>query len=260
MDPRNIAIALASGLGAAVVFGFVRPQTDPVAARVKTVGTAMLAYSADFDGALPLQCPKIDEKWAGSKIQRKSDLTGALGSVWSIALLPYLTEGPAALKIEGSTFEVQGGEYPSAMSFNGLLHSVKVSQVTHPELVPLVWTPYGKQNVSAVITSPILLCHSTQPCGYFEMASRQSGGMVSPQNLVIPEADALYAINIDLTLKRPAPKGSDWKEAVYSTNPEGATWSCQGKDQHGFTLGDRSFPCYFRPDRTESRGAVHCVQ
>ncbi|MEQ1823588.1 MAG: hypothetical protein ABL949_13845 [Fimbriimonadaceae bacterium] len=251
MDPRNISVALASGLVLAVVFGFTRPQTDTVAERVKTVGTAMLAYSADFDDALPLQCPNVDGKWQSGKFQRKSDLTGALGSVWSIALLPYVTEGPAALRIEGPTFEIQGGEYPSAMSFNGLLHAVETSRIASSEFVPLVWTPFGKQNVSAVITTPVMMCQSTLPCNYFDLKNGQGSNMIAPPSLVIPELEALYVINVDLTLKRPAPKGENWTQAVYTSDPVGGTWTCFGADENGTTTGARSHPCYFRPDRTE---------
>ncbi len=251
MDPRKIGFGLLLGFGLNVVLGFCSPQTDTVAERVKKVGTAILAYSADFDGAFPLQSPKIDGKWAANKIVRKSTLTGAEASVWPITLLPYLVEGAAALKIEAPTFTIKDGEYSSAMSFNGLLHAVKVSQVAKQDLVPLVWTPFGKQNVSAVITSPLLSCYTSLPCDYFSLRQSPSGAAVVPNNLELPEGEALYSINVDLSLKRPAPKGGDWKGAVYSNTPGGGTWMCVGQDENGFTTGGRSHPCYFRPDRSE---------
>jgi hypothetical protein len=170
------------------------------------------------------------------------------------SLQPYLVEGAAALKIEGSTFTVEGGEFSSGMSYNGLLHASGTAQIAKPELVPLVWTPFGKQNTSAALTTPTIMCSTSRPCYYFDLAQDLGGNASMPSNLKVSSESALYSINLNLTLARPTAFGRDWKEAIYTPKAEGqpaGTWQCFRKPRPNGTSDSHPFPCFFRPDREE---------
>lgn len=247
----SLAIALAAGVACATILGFAKAISDPVADKVKAVASAMLAYSQDFDGNLPLQGAKVDGKWTAGKYLRVSTQTGPEASIWANALLPYLTAGAATYTVDGPTFTVSGGQFPSAISYNGLLHGMGVSAVSSPALVSLAWTPFGVKNVSAAVTTPQLNCYSAADCGYSTPSFGLGGMMLMPSGLNVATEVPLYAVNLDLTLSRPVPEianAGDWKQGIYVTleTPRSKGWPMCTKDSQGTT-----FPCYFRPDRSE---------
>lgn len=238
--------------GVAATLVSLAPSGDPVAAQVATVAKGMLVYASDYNDMMPLAFAKASEgeQWHWSKVYRSPDIHNLDAHVWANTVRPYWqAERPLAL--DGPThiynLSIQEG-HSIGITYNGLLHGFPTSSIENPKLVPITWTPYGKQNYYGALANPSLHCilfH--KPCRFGnEMAS---GAMFMGSKPIVDFSGRLYVANGDLSISKPkasVPDVKQWKEGIWVEVPGARAYASAPSGKTGGNA-----PKFFAPDRKE---------
>jgi hypothetical protein len=226
-------------------------QNDPLAAKMRVLAQGMLTYAQNYDDTLPLAFTQ-DEigMWRWNKMYRVPDTQNADAVIWANAVRQYW---PMArpLAVDGPTNVYnpyfQDGD-SIGITFNGLLHTMKLSSIEKPGLVPLMWTPHGKQNFYGSTANPTLVCFMhDRPCIF-------GGEFVGSAHFffakeIIGFDSRLYAVNLNQTIQKPKvyTTAKAWKEGIYSETPPNsrAIFMSEGENTN------ERYPLYFSPARKE---------
>ncbi len=152
---------------------------------IKQLTSAYLMYINDYEETLPIGFPNIGGSWvSGLYVDMPADLrfaeadqpalVTAFRSVWGNALLPYIKNAQVFRCPSGTLqtiyYSRPGGPQPFEVSYtyNAVLHTISIAQVTHPAHVPIFWEGQGKVALGgASIGNPSLNCNQQNlPCRY----------------------------------------------------------------------------------------------
>lgn len=223
-------------------------QTDPISSKIYLLGQGMLAYASDHDDTLPLGFAKIQDQWRWNKIFRAPDISNPDANVWANSVKPYW-QFSNALALDAPT-HVYNPNFSNGdaigITYNGLLHQLKVGSVEHKQLVPLMWTPYGNQNFYGAIANPSLACiMPSETCIFGQMHVR--GVHFSAPKDIVDFESKLYTVSLDLTVRKPntITTVDAWQNGIFVSNARAYPVKMLN------AVDMTAYPPFFAPNRSE---------
>jgi hypothetical protein len=243
-------------------------------AQLQQLGHGILMYQQDANGVYPiamLRDPNGPQgaRWlwnrsieapAGLMRDTSPEMRASHRAAWVNSVAPYwpnqevlkIADAPIGgprLKLEDT---VQN-PWLVGFNYNGLLHVYEQSAITHPELVPIIWTGQGRANREGYAqASPTLWCDALpleEPCKF---KSKPKGFATVRANMFLMYGPASVFDNAmvfamaDGSAQRMVPK--------MNLEPDPKTedpWTSYSPDGRGMTfMVAEGYPPFFRPDRT----------
>jgi prepilin-type N-terminal cleavage/methylation domain-containing protein len=255
---------------------------------VKQQGLAMIMYATDADDNLPHAFSRrANGTWRWGTVHPTPagvvnnggwdapEIVEQTRMSWANSIFPY-TKSWGIFNFPGtSPFSWDSGFTPGmtpsdvALTMNGLMHKLSMSEVRSPSVAIMLWTGTGRNaGRGRSFANPSLNCPSAEDCRFNPSGPSQPGGSSNGAGFLYPgDATAWIfakrapmvrtdgsakAMPIGLKVQPdlhqwPNVNSDPWASVSASGQPR-SFWTC-GPNGEGDWRPGANYPCYFRPDR-----------